>query len=59
MHEFHYKFIGRKDDNRDKLLFTDTDILVHETETDDVNEDFYGDNNLLDFSDYSKDPKFF
>ena len=59
MHEFHYKYIERKDDNCDKLLFTDTDILVYETETDDVYEVFYGDNNLLDFSDYPKDSKFF
>ena len=56
MYEFHYKYIKSK--YNAKLLFTDTDILFYEIETD-VYEDFYEDKNLLDFSDYSQDPKFF
>ena len=41
------------------LLFIDTDSLVYENETDDVNEDFCKDKNLFDLSDYPQDTKFF
>ena len=41
------------------MLFTDTNILVYEIETNDVYEDFYEDKDLFDFSDYPKDSKFF
>ena len=57
MYGFHYKHIKRKYDA--KLLFTDTESLVYEIETDDVYEDFYEDKNLFDFSDYLRDSKFF
>ena len=50
MYEFHYKYIKRKYDAQ--LLFTDKDSLVYEIETKDVYEDFYGNENLFDFSDY-------
>ena len=40
-------------------MFTDTDRLVDEIETEDVNEDFYKDKNLFDFSDYPLNSKFF
>ena len=40
-------------------MFTYTDSLVHEIETEDVYEDFYQDKNLFDFSDYPLNPKFF
>ena len=56
MYEFYCKYIKSK--YNAKLLFTDTDILFYEIETD-VYEDFYEDKNLLDFSDYSQDSKFF
>ena len=42
-----------------KLLFTDTESLVYETERDDVYEESYKDENLFVFSDYPKDSKFF
>ena len=42
-----------------KLLFTDTDSFVYEIKTEDVYEDFYGDKNLFDFSDYPLNSKFF
>ena len=42
-----------------KLLFTDTDSLVYEVETDDVYEDFYENVSLFDFSDYPKDCRFY
>ena len=56
MYEFHYKYIKRK--LNANLLFTDTDSLVYETETDDVYEDFNRHKNLFDFSD-PKDSKLF
>ena len=57
MYEFHYKYIKSKFDP--KLLFPDTDSLVHEFKTKDVYEDFHQDKNLFDFSDYPSDSKFF
>ena len=57
MYEFHYKYIKSKLDA--KLLFTDTDSLVFEIKTEDVYEDFYGDKNLFDFSDFPLISKFF
>ena len=39
MYEFHYEYINRKYGNKAKLLFTDTDSLMYEIET----EDFYKD----------------
>ena len=57
MYEFHYKYIKSKFSAN--LLFTDTDSLVYEIDTKDVYEDFYGDENLFDFSDYPRDSKFF
>ena len=57
MYKFHYEYIKNKFDA--KLLFTDTDSLVYEIKTEDVYEDFYGDQNLFDFSDYSLNSKFF
>ena len=57
MYEFHYNYIKRKFSAN--LLFTDTDSLVYEIDTKDVYEDFYGDENLFDFSDYPRDSKFF
>ena len=57
--EFHYKYIGVKHDISAKLLFTDTDSLVYEIETDDVYEDFHGDKSFFGFSDYPKDSRFY
>ena len=44
-HEFHYKHTETKYDNSAKLLFTDTDSLVYEIETD-VYKDFYENKNV-------------
>ena len=57
MYEFHYKYIKSKFSAN--LLFTDTDSLVYEIDTKEVYEDFYGDENLFDFSEYPRDSKFF
>ena len=59
MYEFQYRYIGTKYYNQYKLLFIDTDSLVHEIETNDVYEDFYEDKNWFDFSDYPQDSKCF
>ena len=56
-YEFHYKYIKSKFDA--KLLFTDTDSLIYKIKTEDVHEDFHGDKNLFDFSDYPLNSKFF
>ena len=42
-----------------KLLFTDTDSLIYEIETNDIYEDFTEDKNLIDFCDYPQNSKFF
>ena len=54
MYRFHYEYIINKFDI--KLLFTETDSLVHEIKGEDDYEDFYED---FDFSDYSLNSKFF
>ena len=40
MYEFHYDYIKNKYNNKSKLLFTDTDSLMHEIITKNVYEDF-------------------
>ena len=57
MYKFHYKNIEKK--YYSKLLFKDADSLVYEIETKDVYKDFYGNKNLFDSSDFSRDLKFF
>ena len=55
IYQFHYKYIERKYINCTKLLFTDTNSLVYEIETDDD----YENKNLFDFNDYLEDWNFF
>jgi len=59
MYNFHYNYIKQKYSNKAKLLFTDTDSLTYEIETEDVYEDFWQDKNKFDNSDYNKDSKFY
>ena len=40
MYEFHYDYIKNKYNNKSKLLFTNTDSLMHEIITENVYEDF-------------------
>ena len=53
MYEFHYDYIKNKYDNKSKLLFTVTNRLMYEIKTEDVNEDFGSNKEILDFSSYS------
>ena len=57
MYGFHYNFI-KKDINA-KLLFTDTDSLTYEIKPENAYEEFFKRKDLFDFSNYSKDSKFF
>ena len=41
------------------LLFTDTDSLMYQIQTDNVYEDFYTDKYLFDFSGYVKESPFY
>ena len=41
------------------MLFTDTDSLAYEIRSENVYEEFYQWKDLFDFSNYSKDSKFF
>ena len=51
MYKFHYDYIKNKYENNSKLLFTDTDSLMHEIKTD-VYEDFRSDKEMFDFCNY-------
>ena len=57
MHDFHYNFI-KKSFNAE-LLFTDTESLVYEIKSENVNEELFKWKNFFDFSNHSKDSKFF
>ena len=57
MHDFHYNFIKKNFDA--KLLFIDTDSLTYEINSENVYEKFFKWKDLFDFSNYSKDSKFF
>ena len=57
MYDFHYNFIKNNFDA--ELLFTDTDSLTDEIKSENVYEKFFKWKDLFDFSNYSKDSKFF
>ncbi len=56
MYEFHYEYVKPKWGDKVKLLFTDTDSLCYEIETEDVYKDISNDvNEWFDTSNYDKD----
>ena len=57
MYDFHHNFVKKNFDA--ELLFTDTDSLTYEIKSKNVYEEFYKWKDLFDFSNYSKDSKFF
>ena len=54
MYQFWYDYLKVKYGNKIKLIYTDTDSLVIEVETDDIYKDMYEDGHLYDFSEYNK-----
>ena len=55
MYDFHYNYIKPKYDNKAKLLFTDTDSLAYEIETEDFYKDIAPDvESMFDTSNYPK-----
>ena len=59
MYDFHYNFIKKKYDDRAKLLFTDTDSLCYQIQTDDVYQDLDKHRDMFDNSGYDKSSKFY
>lgn len=60
MYDFHYNYILEKYNyQKCKLLFTDTDSLCYEIETEDAYADFNEDKDLFDNSDYDPESKFY
>lgn len=59
MYDFHYNYIKQKYSDRAKLLFTDTDSLCYEIQTEDAYKDFWIDRDKFDNSDYDKSSLFF
>ena len=57
MYDFHYNFI--KKNFGAELLFTDTGSIVYEIKSKNVYEEFFKWKDLFNFSNYSKDSKFF
>ena len=57
MYGFHYNFIKKHFDT--KLLFTDIDSLTYQIKPEDNYEEFFKRKDLFDFSNYSKNSKYF
>ena len=59
MYDFHYNYIKNKYGDKAKLLFTDTDSLTYEIETEDAYQDFWNDKDRFDNSDYPESSQYF
>ena len=59
MYTFHYDYIKNKYGNNSKLLFIDTDSLMHEIKAEEIYEDFSGDKEIFDFKNYSTKSKYY
>ena len=59
MYDFHYNYIKQKYGDKAKLLFTDTDSLTYEIQTDNSYKDFMKDKDKFDNSDYDKESPFY
>ena len=57
LYEFHYDYIKNKYDNKSKILFTNTDSLMHEIKTEDAYEDFSSNKEIFEFSNFSSKSK--
>ena len=58
MYEFHYDYIKNKYGNDSRLLFTDTDSLMYEIETEDVYKDSSNDKEMFNLSNCSTKLKY-
>ena len=59
MYDFYYNYIKNKYNDKAKLLFTDTDSLTYEIETNDAYQDFFNYKNKFDNSDYLENSPYF
>ena len=59
MYRFHYEYIVPKYGEKASLLFTDTDSLMYEIQTEDAYEDFWKDRQLFDLASYPRVSKFY
>ena len=59
MYDFHYNYIKKKYGKKAKLLFTDTDSLTYEIETEDVYKNFWNDIDKFNNSDYPESSPYF
>ena len=59
MYEFHFNYIKNKCYKKSKLLFTDTDSLMYEIETEVVCKDFSSNKVMFDFNNYSTKSKYY
>ena len=59
MYDFHYNIIKKQYGEKVKLLFTDTDSLCYEIETENVHDDMCKNKVLYDFNDYSDNHEYY
>ena len=59
IYDFHYNYIKSKYGDKAKLLFTDTDSLTYEIETENVHSNFRNDKDRFDNSDYQENSPYF
>ena len=59
IYDFHYNYIKEKYGDRAKLLFTDTDSLTYEIESEDVYKDFWNDKDTFDNIDYPENSLYY
>ena len=59
VYDFKYSYIESKYHDKEKLLFTDTDSLTYEIDTEDVYKDFWADKNKFHNSEYAENSPFF
>ena len=59
MYKFHYDYIKNNYGKNSKLLFTDTDTLMHQIKTEDGYENFSNDKEMLDFSTFLTRSKYY
>ena len=59
MYDFHYNYMKKIYNDKAKLLFTDTDSLTYEIETEDAYKDFWSDKDKFDSGEYPENSPYF